>query len=65
MSEYNQYDGALRKMEDRKVLVDSRNMTKREFIANALKEPDRIRRSSLIMINDEMGNDEALFYKSG
>ena len=52
-------------MEDRKVLVDSRNMTKREFIANALKEPDRIRRSSLIMINDEMGNDEALFYKSG
>lgn len=52
-------------MEDRKVLVDSRNMAKGEFIANALIEPDRIRRSSSIMINDEMRNDKALFYKSG
>lgn len=54
VGELDQYDEALEKMEESIALVESGNMTKEEFIANALKEPGYAPCSS----SNEMGNDE-------
>ncbi|RHZ67865.1 hypothetical protein CDV55_105981 [Aspergillus turcosus] len=56
VSELDRYDEALEKMEENKALMESGNMTKEEFIANALKEPGGIPGSSLFVINHEMSN---------
>ncbi|THC87445.1 hypothetical protein EYZ11_013107 [Aspergillus tanneri] len=63
VSELDKYDNALEKMEENKALVDSGNMTKKEFIANALIEPGCIPCSSSLVNKDEMPKDEGLFYK--
>ena len=63
VSELDKYDEILEKMEESKALVDSGNMTKEEFIANALVEPGCIPCSSSFVINDEMRNDKGLFYR--
>lgn len=63
VSELDKYDEALEKMEENKALMENGNMTKEEFIANALKEPGGIPGSSSFVINDEMKNDEGLFYR--
>lgn len=60
--ELDKYDEALERIEEEKALVDSGKITKEEFITNALKEPGRPCSSSSIA-NDEMRNDEGLFYK--
>ncbi|KAL3474560.1 phosphotransferase enzyme family protein [Aspergillus californicus] len=59
VSELERYDEALEKIEDEKGLVDSGNMTKEEFIANALIDWGCIPCSSFA-INDEMRIDEGL-----
>jgi hypothetical protein len=63
VSELDEYDEALEKREEDKALVDSGKMTKEEFIANALIEPGCPPCSSSFVANDEMRNDEGLFYK--
>ncbi|RLL97665.1 hypothetical protein CFD26_105433 [Aspergillus turcosus] len=63
VSELDRYDEALEKMEENKALMESGNMTKEEFIANALNELGGIRGSSSFVINHEMKNDEGLFYR--
>ncbi|KAJ6110345.1 hypothetical protein N7486_002580 [Penicillium sp. IBT 16267x] len=63
VSELDKYDEALEKMEENKALVDSGNMTKEEFIANALVNPGCLPYSSSFVTNDEMRNDKGLFYK--
>jgi hypothetical protein len=63
VSELDEYDKALEKREEDKALVDSGKMTKEEFIANALIEPGCPPCSSSFVVNDEMRNDEGLFYK--
>jgi hypothetical protein len=63
VSELDEYDEALEKREEDKALVDSGKMAKEEFIANALIEPGCSPRSSSFVVNDEMRNDEGLFYK--
>ena len=57
MSQLDEYDEALEKSED-KALIDSRKMTKEEFITNALVEPGCPPCSSLFVVNDGTGNDE-------
>ncbi|KAK6814919.1 hypothetical protein RU639_009772 [Aspergillus parasiticus] len=42
VDELDKYDKALEKMEEKKALVDSENMTKQEFVANALIEAGSI-----------------------
>ncbi|UDD64327.1 hypothetical protein AFCA_011566 [Aspergillus flavus] len=42
VDELDKYDKALEKMEEKKALVDSENITKQEFIANALIEAGSI-----------------------
>ena len=59
----DKYDEALEKREEDKALVDSGKMTKEEFITNALIEPGCPSCSSPFVVNDEIGNDEGLFYK--
>ncbi|GIJ98285.1 hypothetical protein Aspvir_000401 [Aspergillus viridinutans] len=54
VSELDKYDRALEKVEENKALMDSGNMTKEEFIANALRESGCISCSSSLAINDEM-----------
>jgi hypothetical protein len=65
VSELDKYDEALEKREEDKALVDSGKMTKEEFIANALIEPGCPPCSLSFMVNNEIRNDEGLFYKVG
>lgn len=58
----DKYNKALERIEEEKTLVDSRKITKGEFIANALKEPGCPYLSSSI-VNDEIRNNKGLFYK--
>ncbi|KAH8730969.1 hypothetical protein GQ44DRAFT_746813 [Phaeosphaeriaceae sp. PMI808] len=59
VSELDEYNDALEKREEVKAFVDSGEMTKEEFIANALCPPC----SSSFVVNDEMRNDRGLFCK--
>lgn len=63
VSELDKYDEVLEKTEENKALVDSGNMTKGEFIANALIDPGRVSCSTSFVIKDEMRTDDGLFYK--
>lgn len=57
VKELDKYDEALEKLEERKLLVDSGDMTMQEFVSNALKELDCIPRPSSFVINDEAERD--------
>jgi hypothetical protein len=63
VSESDKYDEALEKMEENKALMESGNMTKKEFIANTVEESGCKPCSSSFMINFEMRNDEWLFHR--
>jgi hypothetical protein len=62
VAQLDEYDEFLERREEDKALVDSGNMTKMEFINNALIEPSCLPRSSM-RANDELRNDEGLFQR--
>jgi hypothetical protein len=61
VSELDEYDAALEKMEEEKAFVDSGKMTKEEFIAKALVEPGCRSCSASVVVKDEMRNDKGFF----
>ena len=63
VSELDKYDKALEKREEDKLLVDSGNMTREEFIENTTTEPGCLRPSSSFVVNDQAKNDRGLFCK--
>jgi hypothetical protein len=60
VSELDEYDAALEKMEEDKALVDSGKMTKKKLIANALTELGCRFCISSFVVNDEMRNGKGL-----
>ncbi|KAK0115668.1 hypothetical protein ONS95_000064 [Cadophora gregata] len=58
LGELDEYDEALEKRENDKRLVDSGEMTREDFIANALTENGHLPCCSSFLVNNEMRNDE-------
>jgi hypothetical protein len=63
VSELDKYNKALEKRKEDKALVNSGKIIKEVFITNALIEPGCLSCFLSFVVNNEMRNNEGLFYK--